>query len=479
MRIGVFHHKPYYLRHYDAALVTLLERGHKLVLALPDRFKQVKVPEPLRGRRGVSTALYPQARTDGLEHAVEIVRTARDAARYLAPELRPAKASRQRAFKRLVRAASTKSRPLPEAGWVDRLEWTHREQTALHRAFEDLERLIPPDEQIMRLIDDHRLDLVLCISRVNIAAPLTDIVKAASALGVATGVAVYSWDNLTNKGVLHVRPDRLFVWNDVQVREAAELHDVDAANVAVTGAARFDSLFEKAPSASRVELLGELGLDPARATILYLGSSSFVSPHEPEFVEAWSAALRAGADPRVRDANILVRPHPGAAQTHAWSEWTPSDHSVVVTPPTTRTRDQDLFDQLWISDVVVGLNTSAEIEAAILGKPVLTVKAGALAPGQEGQLHFRYLLEEHGGFARTGENLDEHLGHLSEALGSDPMAGARRRFLESFVRPRGLDVPAGVVLADEIEALAEERYGSRAGRRLAGLRGQSRSVAAR
>jgi hypothetical protein len=106
---------------------------------------------------------------------------------------------------------------------------------------------------------------------------------------------------------------------------------------------------------------------------------------------------------------------------------------------------------------VVGLNTSAEIEAAILDKPVLTVKAGAFAPGQEGQLHFRYLLQEHGGFVHTAASFDQHVDQLGEALAGDPLAGARRQFLETFVRPLGIDVPAGPALADAIEALGEER----------------------
>src|SRR3989442_8802090 len=112
MRIGIFHNKPYYLRHYETTLCALLERRHHLVLARPDRFERVKVPSSLRqGDRQVSTALYPHTRGDGLADTIEIVRTARDAARYLTPELRTAEASRRRAFEQLVRAVSPDSGP--------------------------------------------------------------------------------------------------------------------------------------------------------------------------------------------------------------------------------------------------------------------------------------------------------------------------------------------------------------------------------
>jgi hypothetical protein len=107
-----------------------------------------------------------------------------------------------------------------------------------------------------------------------------------------------------------------------------------------------------------------------------------------------------------------------------------------------------------MADAVVGLNTSAELEAAIVGRPVLTIGVGDLAPGQEGSSHFRYLLAEQGGFVEGARDLDEHIAQLRRALAEDPFAADRRRFVERFVRPRGLDRPASIELADEIEALA-------------------------
>jgi hypothetical protein len=38
--------------------------------------------------------------------------------------------------------------------------------------------------------------------------------------------------------------------------------------------------------------------------------------------------------------------------------------------------------------------------------------------------------------------------------GRDARADARRRFVESFVRPHGIDTPAGLVMAKAIEAVA-------------------------
>jgi hypothetical protein len=220
----------------------------------------------------------------------------------------------------------------------------------------------------------------------------------------------------------------------------------------VTGAPRFDEFFALQPTASRAELLAANGLDPDRRTILYLGSSGFVTKSEPEFIDQWVRTLRSSSQPELRDANVLVRPHPGAYDEPAWTAWTP-ERGVAY--PVLRRRAQQLFDQLFVSDAVVALNTSAELEAAIVGRPVLTITVGDRAPGQQGTAHFSYLLAGHGGFVETAGSLEEHVPQLVQALGEDPHAEARPRFLESFLRPRGLDRPAGPELASAIEELAD------------------------
>jgi hypothetical protein len=452
MRIGVFFGAGYYLKYHLTALRPLLDRGHEVVLARPEATLEVRVPKQLALAGGVSTALYPHQREDDLGRTINILRIARDVFRYESPQLRGAYANRKRAFRHLVRAV-TGQRPAVDAD-VRLPELGPESFATLSRVFADLERLVPPNERLVRFLREQRLDAVVCISRINFRGTEADIVKAARTAGVPCGISVYSWDNLSSKALLHEHPDRLFVWNDVQRREAEELHGVPPDRVVVTGAARFDPFFALSPSAPREQLLAGLGLDPDAATVLYLGSSGFVSKREPEFVERWVAALRASGDDRLRDANVVVRPHPGALDEPAWREWRPEAARIVVSA--VRKKSRQLYDELWLSDAVVALNTSAEIEAAIVGRPVLTVDAGLLAPGQEGSTHFRYLLAEHGGFVERAQSLAEHARQLRLALAEDRLRDARRRFLASFVRPHGIERPAGPLLAEAIEALAGE-----------------------
>jgi len=458
MRIGVFHEAPYYLRYYGTSLTALVERGHRVLLARPDRYDDVPVPAALRKRSNVTTGLYPWNRADGRDTAASIVRAAHDFARYSAPPLDTAYANRARAFERLRRTVVGKARSLEADVELPEIALGEGDWKTLDELFRGLERLIAPDEGIRRFIRANKLDVVVCISRINIAARQTDVVKSAKSLGVPTGLIVYSWDNLSSKGLIHEQPDRLFVWNNVQAREAEELHGIAPESVDVTGAVRFDSMFDARPSADRESLLAELGLEARRKTVLWLGSSAFVAPHEPSVVERWLDALRDSGDPKLANANVIVRPHPGTVGNAAWANWRPPS-GTVVPAPVVRKRTQDLYDQIFASDAVVSLNTSAEIEAAIVGRPVLTFDAGDQAPGQEGSVHFRYLLAEEGGFVEHALGLEAHLVQLASAVGNDPLADARRRFLETFVRPNGLDRPAGPDLADAILGLGSGRPG--------------------
>lgn len=119
--------------------------------------------------------------------------------------------------------------------------------------------------------------------------------------------------------------------------------------------------------------------------------------------------------------------------------------------------DQSLYDALYHSAAVVGLNTSAQIEAAILGKPVLTLLAPGFEQGQQGTLHFHYLLREHGGFVEMAKDLDEHREHLARALAGQHDIGELRRSVERFIRPAGWDRPATPILADAIAGMVGER----------------------
>jgi hypothetical protein len=97
---------------------------------------------------------------------------------------------------------------------------------------------------------------------------------------------------------------------------------------------------------------------------------------------------------------------------------------------------------------VVGLNTTALIEAGIVGRPVLTVLSAD--HGQERTPHFHHLVD--GGLLRTARTFAEHHAQILEVIHTRGVATpAQHGFLTSFVRPYGLAWEAGPLFAAAVE----------------------------
>jgi hypothetical protein len=376
------------------------------------------------------------------------LRRARDYLRFFEPQY-------ANAGKLAARAADY----APE-GWsaaMERRPWLRRNWRLAQRALSLAERAMPTDRYFELFLKAERTDLLLVTPLVDFGSYQTDYVKAAHRLGLPVAYLPFSWDNLTNRGLIRVPPDRVLVWNEIQKREAVEMHGVPADRVVVCGAPRFDEFFAMQPSTSRDAFcdmagLSAAGVPPARPFVLYTCSSNFVAPREVEFVRRWVEALRQSPDAAVRSCGILIRPHP--AHQEQWDAVDVSDlaNVAVWSHKLTMQADQGLYDSLHHCAAVVGLNTSAMIEAAIVGRAVLTVAAPEFAGGQQGTLHFWYLLAENGGVVSMASDFSEHERQLAAALAGDPAVAERSRsFVRAFVRPHGLEKPAAPIMVDEIE----------------------------
>ena len=118
----------------------------------------------------------------------------------------------------------------------------------------------------------------------------------------------------------------------------------------------------------------------------------------------------------------------------------------------------DYFDSLYHASAVVGLNTSAMIEAGILGRPVHTVLLPEFNDSQEGTVHFHYLLDGPDALLWAARSLDQHADMLAASLegrSADPDRSAR--FVRTFVRPGPIDTPATVRFVDALEQGATGR----------------------
>ena len=287
--------------------------------------------------------------------------------------------------------------------------------------------------------------------------------KAARRLGIPVGAGVATWDHLTTKGMVKAVPDRLFVWNELQRDDATTLHFVPRGRVVVTGAQLFDTWFERRPTCSRKEFLERVGLAVDRY-VLYVGSSPNIAPPELElpFVRRWIGALRSNGDEQLAQLGVLVRPHPYSVEP--WAAAGPIDSRTVVAPqvrPELPMNEQDealYFHSLQFSDAVVGINTTAMVEAFIRRRPVLTIASSEFRETQQATLHFRNLRRAAGEALQTAATLDEHLAQLAATLAEpERYASGIERFLLRFVRPGGVDRPATELLVEGLEQLGDLR----------------------
>jgi hypothetical protein len=443
-----------YLRNFEAAIEALAARGHRVHMV-------VDVPEALGGRQMIErlVARYPRQLSMGDAPArregawLELARRLRHGLDYLR-FLEPAYASTPhlvaRARERAPRAVLALL-ALPTFR-------TDRGRARLVRLLRALERSLPRPRAFEAFIAAQEPDAVLITPLVDIGSPQSDYLRAARALGKRTVLPVGSWDHLSSKSLLRLMPDAVVVWNEVQRAEAIEMHGVPAARVFVTGAQCYDQWWGRRPSRSREAFCERVGLRADGPLLLYVCSSLFRDTvEEPSFVLEWIDALRASGDPRLQDVGILVRPHPARLKEWQAIDLTGYKHVAFwgAHPVDVEAKD-DYFDSMWYSAAVVGLNTSAFLEASVVGRPVHTVLLPEISTtNQEGTIHFHYLLK--GGLLHAGRSLDEHVRLLADTLAAAAPDGAvdpaSRRFAESFIRPFGADTAATPRFVDALERI--------------------------
>jgi hypothetical protein len=446
---------PGYLRYFDSTLDSLCRPGNDVLLAFDRPDYQAEGLKALDHMKpGIEVIEPAPRRKDLFAPFVRGLRAAVDYARYLDPRFEDADYLRTRRRKALTLTQ--------HFGFLARLPVQPRWRAhLLVRFLLALEAATPSAAEIEEFIAEVDPDVVLISPLISQASPQTDVVKSARALGIPTILCVASWDHLTTKGVIRVMPERIAVWNYTQQDEAVELHGVPKSRIAVTGAQPFDKWFGREPKRSRAEFCKRVGLEDERPFVLFTGSTAGISrpEAEEEFVREWIAALRATDDPKLREIAVLIRPHP-----YNPGRWGTTDlsglGSVSVWPraganPVDEDDRADYFDSLYHCDAVVGVNTSAMIEAAIVGRPVHTILAQEFQSTQRGTLHFHYLLPENGGFLRTAADVNEHVVQLAATLADPAKARAEvDRFVDNFIRPHGRDKAATPLLVDAIEGTA-------------------------
>ena len=465
---------PYfsYYRNYDSVVRELAARGHQIHLT-------ADAPETLGGHGLVErlAAEYPDRVTIGFAPGVDawrwtpvaaFVRRSLEYVRFLDPYYDEIPKYRYRGRDRAPRLFV----------WLFRVPGANRRalRGIVAACLSWLERAIPAPPALIEFVRDARPDVVLLAGITTPGAPQLDHMKAAMTLGVPTGMTVWSWDHLSGKAWIRIAPDRVFVWNPTQRDEALRRHGLPEDCIVVTGAQCYDQWFDRTPSRPRETFLRAHGLDPAHDLLVYVCSVLVrPAPDEGPFVLEWIRQIRGSSDARLHQANILIRPHP-----ERLTEWQGVDFTglgrvaVAGANPIDRASRDEYFDSLYHGRAIVGLVTSAFLEAAVVGRPVFTVMKPEYRLFQMGTPHFRYLLTVEGGLVHTADDWPAHIAQLTQFL-DNPAPALRQltRFVTAFVRPHGSQTSGTSVFADTVEgmpalapaaAVADRSFGQAPGR---------------
>ena len=451
MRVLFFAAHYGYFRNFESAIVALAERGHFVHLAAdePELLGGQVLVERLAARYpGVTFSFAPSLDDEPWFRLARKLRSASDSVRFHEEAFASFRKSRLTLRDRIPRAVLR----LMDAG-VDRGHFTRRVLGALLRGGE---ALMPVSEASRAFVEAHDPDVVLLASVTAWRLPQIDHLRAARALGRRTGVCVFSWDHLSSKALLRCVPDRILLWNETQKREAIQWHGMPEERVTVTGAQCYDQWFDRAPSRDRTSFCRAVGLSKEHPVLLYVCSVMNPNPHESTFILRWIAEIRRSPDPRLRDAGILVRPHPERMDEWEGVSLESFGNAVLYGHnPVSPDAQADYFDSLHHSHVVIGLVTSAFLEAAIVGRPVHTLLLPEFEMYQEGVQHFRYLLEVEGGLLKVTRSFPAHVAELASTLAQPVQRDEQNvRFVQAFVRPQGLHVQATPAFVAAVERTA-------------------------
>jgi hypothetical protein len=451
-----------YLRNFESTLRLLAERGHAVVLAMGSLGKPAFADAERR-----LAELAAELPGLAVEPGVETIAAARKHdkrgrrlrswlayMRYFDEGFEKATQLRERAAQPLSRQEIE----ITQAAAADPAELQ-----ALRASVAALESRLPVSEIVTRHVEGHAPDAVLVSPLMQKGAPQTVYLRAAHQVGVPCGLCVASWDNMTTSTLIHGEPDMVTVWNDAQLYEAVRFHGIPRERVVVVGAPLHDLWFETRPGTSRAEFCARAGLESDRPYILYVGSSPNIAPAEERWILRWVARIREAGSEDVAEASILVRPHPHNSLdsdlgTLGRLEALPrfAIYPRHTDPLMSAAAHQEYFDAIHHAAAVVGVNTSAMIEAAIVGRGVHVLVSKHLRDAQEGRPHFEYLVSAGGGLLRTAETIPDHVKGLARAIrGEDERDCSERAggFLRAFVRPHGLDKRATPLMVDALESL--------------------------
>ena len=239
-----------------------------------------------------------------------------------------------------------------------------------------LDFFLPCKPDVYRLIRQSNPSLVFSSPGNMRHTKEVEFLKAAKHLGIPTAISVLSWDNLTNKGMIHMKPNFLFAWNKFHLDSSRSIHFIKPRRSYIVGSPFFDKWVDRQfDSLSRTQILQALGLPRERQYVLYMGSSKNILGDESKYIDFIASHLR--AEYPESPPYVVVRSHGANPQDLSGLNCSniiiDSSHQGV---PFFENHKSFMSSLLSNATCSVCLNSSVIIDALIHGVPCATFSVG-------------------------------------------------------------------------------------------------------
>lgn len=233
------------------------------------------------------------------------------------------------------------------------------------------------------VIKKYKPDLIFCPTIYSIND--LRLLKYAKENKISVIGMIKSWDSLTSKDPLLIKPDYLIVHNEIIKKEAVNIGHYPEEKIFIAGMPQFDNYINENVLVPREEFLNSRGLDPDKKLILYIAVGACLSLHEKEMIELLGEIINSGE--LKYPAQLLVRLYPSFTSNE--DQIKPIPNMVMERPGKALFSDSEktlrdnydlkggatehLINSLKWSDVSIDGGSTTIIESSLLDTPSVMI----------------------------------------------------------------------------------------------------------
>ena len=237
------------------------------------------------------------------------------------------------------------------------------------------EKVFSVDKKLSNRLKNIKIDYIVASPGNMRHSTEIEFIKYAKQNRISNAILVLSWDNLSNKGLFHSFPDVFYVWNNTHKTQLKNIHNYHG-KVEVVGS----SLFEKwYPFIDKPY--------SRKNYVIYLGSSANIVDNEINNVKFVRDLLP-------QAVKIIFRPHPKSQVSYDNIDIAGVEVQDMVCLAETPQQEQENAAFIKNATFVVGVNTSAFLDAIVLGTPCFYILTSDTDQTQMGSTHFNDMVKK-------------------------------------------------------------------------------------